>query len=44
MRPPASVLITASPIDCSVTWARSFSAKIACSARLRSVMSETVPS
>ena len=44
MRPSASVLITASPIDCRVTCARSFSANMACSARLRSVMLAIVPS
>jgi hypothetical protein len=38
------VVITASPIDCSVTSARSFSWNTACSARLRSVMSAIVPS
>ena len=44
MRPSASVVITASPIDCSVTCAFSFSSKTAVSARLRSLMSEIVPS
>ncbi len=44
MLPRASVVTTASPIDCSVTWARSFSLNSARSAALRCVMSVIVPS
>ncbi len=43
-RPSASVVMTASPIDCSVTWAFSFSSYSCSSARLRTVMSVIVPS
>jgi len=33
IRLPGPVVMTASPIDCKVTWARSFSSNIACSSR-----------
>src|ERR1700722_277260 len=44
MRPSESVVMTASPMDCRVTWARSLAWKTAVSAFLRSVMSVSVPS
>ena len=44
MQPSASAVITASPIDCSVTWAFSFSSERRISASLRPVMSAIVPS
>ena len=44
IQPLASVVMTASPMDYSVTCAFSFSSNTAVSARLRSLMSEIVPS